>query len=161
MWRDTVTKTRERFNPRAPCGARRRITRGAQPVGVGISTHAPLAGRDVDSPAQTSVSGISTHAPLAGRDTDAARLLAVPWYFNPRAPCGARRVSPYGRCQRECNFNPRAPCGARLEVTTARPTQNNFNPRAPCGARRTTPHLRMDSINFNPRAPCGARPSTV
>ena len=36
-------------------------------------------------------------------------------YFNPRAPCGARRE---GRTytRRRCHFNPRAPCGARLAV---------------------------------------------
>ena len=41
-------RIRERFNPRAPCGARRR----AEDLSVdldAISTHAPLAGRDSKS----------------------------------------------------------------------------------------------------------------
>ena len=33
-------------------------------------------------------------------------------YFNPRAPCGARRL-PLRRCACSGHFNPRAPCGAR------------------------------------------------
>ena len=78
------------FNPRAPCGARpaqmfvqnlpcqfqptrplRGATgRGGHPeVPAGISTHAPLAGRDSLLPKQCSGhQQISTHAPLAGRD---------------------------------------------------------------------------------------------
>ena len=119
-----------------------------------ISTHAPLAGRDVDSPAQTSVSGISTHAPLAGRDTDAARLLAVPWYFNPRAPCGARRVSPYGRCQRECNFNPRAPCGARRSLHRIRSNKHQISTHAPLAGRDAWRSCRDSFLkSFQPTRP--------
>ena len=61
-------RIRERFNPRAPCGARRHGCRYGQPDRT-ISTHAPLAGRDGAPMAliQKQVF-ISTHAPLAGRD---------------------------------------------------------------------------------------------
>ena len=58
------------FNPRAPCGARRRLyPRG--PVAVSISIHAPLAGRDLMR----------------------IRIDRITDHFNPRAPCGARRQS--------------------------------------------------------------------
>ena len=83
-------RIRERFNPRAPCGARpawrsasllcvrfqpTRPLRGATAAAKRaaherpISTHAPLAGRDVScrSDGHPHLS-ISTHAPLAGRD---------------------------------------------------------------------------------------------
>ena len=56
------------FNPRAPCGARQEL-REDRDMTQAISTHAPLAGRDVysfDITADQVV--ISTHAPLAGRD---------------------------------------------------------------------------------------------
>ena len=77
------------FNPRAPCGARLKaacafITFGLfQPTrplrgatssyisirdGTGISTHAPLAGRDIIAAVLGETYHISTHAPLAGRD---------------------------------------------------------------------------------------------
>ena len=61
-------RIRERFNPRAPCGARlgRSIRRREFLV---ISTHAPLAGRDVAAEeGDDHDDDISTHAPLAGRD---------------------------------------------------------------------------------------------
>ena len=93
--RDYYEKVRKEvsryFNPRAPCGARllvvsigikvfkfqptrplRGATRIAQPCRSGrvhISTHAPLAGRDLWGCAPFGLAYyISTHAPLAGRD---------------------------------------------------------------------------------------------
>ena len=61
--------------------------------GINISTHAPLAGRDPTLRTNALTTLISTHAPLAGRDLLAAghNLCNVP-DFNPRAPCGARRM---------------------------------------------------------------------
>ena len=102
------------FNPRAPCGARRRDLICYQPW-IHISIHAPLAGRDrfLSSSistgetfqstrplrgATTSIDGkggrikISIHAPLAGRDCSATPILPHQLYFNPRAPCGARHA---------------------------------------------------------------------
>ena len=78
------------FNPRAPCGARRFSNDGFT-IKICISTHAPLAGRDLSFPwlnvtilrfqptrplrgatetaePTNSITEISTHAPLAGRD---------------------------------------------------------------------------------------------
>ena len=49
--------------------------------------------------------------------------------FNPRAPCGARRIS-FTRCTDMQSFNPRAPCGARqrlgLLCTTINQTINDL-----------------------------------
>ena len=101
-------------------------------------------------------------------------------YFNPRAPCGARRprhsnlyrsatISIHApRVGRDfnlvqvlrflCNFNPRAPCGARrYPSASVCPKTHNFNPRAPCGARRISRASSVLGVHFNPRAPCGAR----
>ena len=55
------------FNPRAPCGARRRIFPRSRRV-KWISIHAPLAGRDCIDFAKNADHRISIHAPLAGRD---------------------------------------------------------------------------------------------
>ena len=59
---------------------------------MAISTHAPLAGRDLPTDCCTiQQDQISTHAPLAGRDgVMLGRTRHVTAYFNPRAPCGAR-----------------------------------------------------------------------
>ena len=78
------------FNPRAPCGARRSVwcfTISFQR----ISTHAPLAGRDlICSWVMCPRTRISTHAPLAGRDVLDLVKKKFLHHFNPRAPCGAR-----------------------------------------------------------------------
>ena len=71
-------RIRERFNPRAPCGARRHGCRYGQPDRT-ISTHAPLAGRDIHTNNQKHHGEISTHAPLAGRDGRAR------WYTIPKS----------------------------------------------------------------------------
>ena len=56
-----------------------------------ISIHAPLAGRDVEPPLHHEPRGeISIHAPLAGRDRIHHAGGGSGFYFNPRAPCGAR-----------------------------------------------------------------------
>ena len=122
---------------------------------------------------------ISIHAPRAGRDLETVRAWICTHYFNPRAPCGARRLLRLRRRLR-WHFNPRAPCGARHAVThtphwyarfqSTRPVRGatavtlcnpysniNFNPRAPCGARLSIFQTFHSPLNFNPRAPCGAR----
>ena len=108
----TNTSAADYFNPRAPCGARllcdlnkragiefqptrplRGATLGAKTVlqHIRISTHAPLAGRDVRHAAIPGAKiTISTHAPLAGRDRPDSSATACRSNFNPRAPCGAR-----------------------------------------------------------------------
>ena len=132
-------RIRERFNPRAPCGARRH--RSAKPlVSSRISTHAPLAGRDGD------VSG---------------DLCAGHKNFNPRAPCGARP----GRARAKTiltNFNPRAPCGARLPPRQAPSSMPYFNPCAPCGARRRRFGVARAAAGFQPTRPLrGATPHVL
>ena len=122
------------FNPRAPCGARLEQVGGSVLVLV-ISIHAPRAGRDLHSPYDGFQDGISIHAPRAGRDSTSTPSGTSASYFNPRAPCGARRRRSWP-CTRCWNFNPRAPCGARRHPPFLRQPDHYFNPRAPCGARQ-------------------------
>ena len=72
--------------------------------------------------------------PVRGATSISARAV-WPWYFNPRAPYGARPDNSADALSVTQYFNPRAPYGARREtaVTSAEPT--DFNPRAPYGAR--------------------------
>ena len=80
--------------------------------------------------------GISIHAPHAGRDTRCPGWWPRGFYFNPRAPCGARRPDRLGIPGLHRYFNPRAPCGARRGFSAQlRNVRQYFNPRAPCGAR--------------------------
>ena len=167
------------FNPRAPCGATHvdGRARASRPVSI----HAPRAGRDdvrVDD--QRAEAEVSIHAPRAGRDDGAHSIRTAKSSFNPRAPCGARRLVERF-AQRLDGFNPRAPCGARpvrlgrrvegelVSIHAPRAGRDSpsrttrcsticFNPRAPCGARRPPcMRPRRRRRRFNPRAPCGAR----
>ena len=59
----------------------------------GVSIHAPHAGRDDGRYGVQVCRVVSIHAPHAGRDMLIARGSRGRAGFNPRAPCGARRVS--------------------------------------------------------------------
>ena len=101
--------------------------------------------------------------------------------FNPRSPCGERRLDVLQSAHevafqptlplrgatrsRACStastggFNPRSPCGERRRGREKEcPAGGGFNPRSPCGERRppcgTMPRI---GIGFNPRSPCGER----
>ena len=74
LWRDTAMRIRERFNPRAPCGARHwqhetyKETFQFQPT-------RPLRGATVTPSESTQILIIiSTHAPLAGRDSKSVQI---------------------------------------------------------------------------------------
>ena len=78
------------FNPRAPCGARLQGLR-RNVSECGFQSTRPMRGatrRDADL-----LHGwhISIHAPHAGRDVVLGAWQRAFGYFNPRAPCGARR----------------------------------------------------------------------
>ena len=145
-----------------------------------ISIHAPRAGRDkLGFFRGKGAFIISIHAPRAGRDIPLILIFYDPKYFNPRAPCGARRSAAFphvvshqfqstrpvrgatGSCFRcgsgPSDFNPRAPCGARPTAPTLLLSRFYFNPRAPCGARLNETAQTAKVTDFNPRAPCGAR----
>ena len=127
---------------------------------------------------------ISTHAPLAGRDLESCKISALIDDFNPRAPCGARpessriaveefHISTHaplaGRDRSKVlrfypyrDFNPRAPCGARLCFSVKGGGEvNNFNPRAPCGARRRARWYTIPKSVFQPTRPLRGATSLV
>ena len=57
-----------------------------------VSIHAPRAGRDNRGMDFRAVLEVSIHAPRAGRDCVSVGISSESDCFNPRAPCGARRV---------------------------------------------------------------------
>ena len=130
----------------------------------GISTHAPLAGRDKRrAVVAVNLKSISTHAPLAGRDLRSARAaLAAGRDFNPRAPCGARRDLTADLARAVEYFNPRAPCGARrFGHNYFIVASLHFNPRAPCGARPRGDHGAAGEPGISTHAPLAGRDNTV
>ena len=109
---------RSNFNPRAPCGARPWWCAASRRWNVFQPTR-PLRGATVKLWHWIVRRNISTHAPLAGRDVLCeCNPSAIIGNFNPRAPCGARRRMAFKHCGQKENFNPRAPCGARQQKCT-------------------------------------------
>ena len=82
----------EGFNPRAPCGARHTAC-AVYLCAASVSIHAPRVGRDVFPEAfQTAVKQFQSTRPVWGATYAAVRAFALGDSFNPRAPCGARRT---------------------------------------------------------------------
>ena len=101
------------FNSRAPCGARRSWRSGTRSI-PRISTHVPHAGHDRRYRAQTVPGFISTHVPHAGHDGRRAVRLDPVFYFNSRAPCGARRY-PFRTAFLNCSFQLTCPVRGTTE----------------------------------------------
>ena len=127
---------------------------------------------------------ISIHAPHAGRDSGRRARPPGDLYFNPRAPCGARRCSASSADMTESFQSTRPMRGATLAVCRWALSRLNFNPCAPYGARLIAvlqqllyvqfqstrpvwgatpafPQLQSAEGYFNPRAPYGARLAAV
>ena len=135
LWRDTAMRIRERFNPRAPCGARPSQQNEPRMSDLFQPTR-PLRGATADD------DDVGTR----GRD------------FNPRAPCGARL------CQARWSTAPKAfqPTRPLRGATSISPTTIRglavFQPTRPLrGATITSEPKESQESHFNPRAPCGAR----
>ncbi len=77
--------------------------------------------------------------------------------FNPRAPRGARLMTPVTK-PGEIMVSIHAPRAGRDRPRPPSATPNRrFNPRAPRGARHVPVDAAADCTSFNPRAPRGAR----
>ena len=85
---------RGHFNPRAPCGARRRCAVPAHRA-LHFNPRAPCGARLHTLLRRLDGETISIHAPHAGRDRPSPPATADATNFNPRAPCGARQKSSY------------------------------------------------------------------
>ena len=147
-----LTRCRHRFNPRAPCGARR--AHGALDSGSRrFNPRAPCgARRDVMLPHPRAMS-VSIHAPRVGRDCRHVLRHLRRNCFNPRAPCGARPTRK-GRLYGRKWFQSTRPVwgatdGRDADIYGA----NGFNPRAPCGARPKLMDLTSDAKKFQSTRP--------
>ena len=153
-------RIRQHFNPRAPCGARLRVSnrgesnfifqptrplRGAtswRDCRTGgaryFNPRAPCGARQILYKFIDTKRYISTHAPLAGRDTVRVQHAYLINKFQPTRPLRGATAGGGAVTVAVRHFNPRAPCGARLAGGGQGPkTVRYFNPRAPCGARQT------------------------
>ena len=122
------------FNPRAPCGARRRYPAPRSPRRLFQPTR-PLRGATV-------VSHLS--APLIT-------------YFNPRAPCGARRRRQYSPLWPRTHFNPRAPCGARRFLPGGDSPMALFQPTRPLRGATALASIALHAPQISTHAPLAGR----
>ena len=81
-------------------------------------------------------------------------LVPITSNFNPRAPCGARRLQTI-LARSAKKFQPTRPLrGATGLIRDAKSARRwHFNPRAPCGARRIANMLSPEDIKFQPTRP--------
>ena len=148
-----------------------------------ISIHALLAESDIKNEKQKLEARIfqsTLSLRRATRKRHEHKLNSV--HFNPRSPCGERRINGVQYSEQKTDFNPRSPCGERLQwIQAIWQDMRYFNPRSPCGERhmRKVKSLLCHSDisihallaesdfyggnncrtlkHFNPRSPCGER----
>ena len=168
----------KRFQPTRPLrGAT--VSAGAHLADRLISTHAPLAGRDLRvrrgrfsilqfqptrplrgaTRLSTSVSlprAFQPTRPLRGATT-AAHVLKPCYMISTHAPLAGRDRSPCGQGRHSRYFNPRAPCGARPKRRICFSVPSHFNPRAPCGARPVHPCDVAKRQHISTHAPLAGR----
>ena len=101
--------------------------------------------------------GISIHAPHAGRDRCRRSDRRGKYYFNPRAPCGARPRRLIRPTPRPTLQSTRPVRGATLKPITANMIVEFQSTRPVRGATIASWPKRPNKADFNPRAPCGAR----
>ena len=122
------------FNPRPPCGGRllfRTVQRGI----IQFQSTPPVRGATFPVRYMfLQYSRFQSTPPVRGATTATAPTGQARRYFNPRPPCGGRRIK-YNNNDGRKNFNPRPPCGGRRGRPVTSPATKNFNPRPPCGGR--------------------------
>ena len=128
---------RRYFNPRAPCGARPRVTISRLSCMPSFQSTRPLRG----------ATGVVLE-PLFRCFGD----------FNPRAPCGARLRGFMHLAQARRLFQSTRPLRGATIHSSPRHKLGRISIHAPLAGRdRTDPSHAVRVSNFNPRAPCGAR----
>ena len=102
-----------------------------------ISIHAPRVGSDPNVVDTLKLkSGISIHAPRVGSDVGLLLAGEGKSYISIHAPrVGSDCTGKCGRYER-IHFNPRSPCGERRIFFCAAALELHFNPRSPCGERQ-------------------------
>ena len=120
------------------------------------STH-PMRGATSNTPRPPIDHGISIHAPHAGRDRCRRSDRRGKYYFNPRAPCGARPRRLIRPTPRPTLQSTRPVRGATLKPITANMIVEFQSTRPVRGATIASWPKRPNKADFNPRAPCGAR----
>ena len=169
------------FNPRTPCGVRLCQWCKNSDADKFQSTH-PLRGATIALAQRKQAEAISIHAPLAGCDLRKPQPRKPQPNFNPRTPCGVRRV----RCsatRRRTIFQSTHPLRGATPSEELQTLPTAFQSTHPLrGATKSEPNTftwgvisihaplagcdlavsrsSRRAANFNPRTPCGVRPES-
>ena len=96
---------------------------------------------------------ISIHAPRVGSDSPASSAAIPQGNFNPRSPCGERRIG-VSIQQMTTLISIHAPrVGSDSLTGLCDRARRYFNPRSPCGERRCPPALRGARLDISIHAP--------
>ena len=112
------------FNPRTPCGVRHPRP-ASRTAGSGFQSTHSLRSATPKMRLTPTQEAVSIHALLAECDPvdDAGSLHHGS--FNPRTPCGVRRIV-FAVWQMSTRFNPRTPCGVRPVLVDAEDNYDQF-----------------------------------
>ena len=148
-----------RFNPRAPCGARRQPSVSSTVFPMCFNPRAPCGARPAGVLADCTRTKFQSTRPVRGATCASAGGRQAGIGFNPRAPCGARQnifLSPFA----DCVVSIHAPRAGRDDRGTLRDAiEVLFQSTRPVRGATTVSGARIPlRLSFNPRAPCGARP---
>ena len=140
------------FNPRSPCGERRRTHRKSRMLPVFQST-LPLRGATSTPGSFLLILCISIHAPLAGSDIRMRSTRPIPTYFNPRSPCGERLAS-YPMQGRFHVISIHAPLAGSDPCGPARHLQPPISIHAPLAGSDSHGHVHREStVQFQSTLP--------
>ena len=146
---------REHFNPRSPCGERRR-TFTLVSWYAGFQSTLPVWGATILSEIELKKLEISIHAPRVGSDSCPGPACCRCGYFNPRSPCGERQA--VKRAQGGSGLiSIHAPrVGSDSSPLPGAPELGEFQSTLPVWGATRSPGSQC-AANFNPRSPCGER----
>ena len=144
------------FNPRTPCGVRRRSESVCE-IDVRFQSTHPLRGATQQKNLLNLHIWISIHAPLAGCDLETPTSAVTLMNFNPRTPCGVRR-DVVRTCCIKYLFQSTHPLRGATGDRRGPHHTGKISIHAPlAGCDGIQLHIRPIGVNFNPRTPCGVR----
>ena len=140
------------FNPRSPCGERRRAYKAHRTVNRFQST-LPVWGATLAWSHWKEFMGISIHAPRVGSDIWAATAIRLMSKFQSTLPVwGATHFAKNSHVWQK--FQSTLPVwGATPLIVLLRIILRNFNPRSPCGERQAALSLRGGRPRISIHAP--------
>ena len=146
------------FNPRAPCGARHHKSAWNHQCPEFQSTR-PLRGATARARRPGATAPISIHALLAGRDHSMPRLKIAAVKFQSTRPLRGATMIGHGEWLPYLFQSTRPLRGATAAGMVLSPPRPHFNPRAPCGARRDRRRGDYARADISIHAPLAGRDS--